>query len=240
MHKIEDKITQVNTRIEKAALAANRNPREITLLAVSKRQTDAQLIAAYQAGLRHFGENYVQEAIAKKERLNLTGAIWHFIGPIQSNKTKSIAEHFSWVHSVDRLKIAQRLNDQRRNELPPLNICLQINIDEESTKSGIAAENIDTLAAAVNQLPNLRLRGLMAIPQPAIHSEQSLAAFKNMKSLFDRLKNTPALANMDTLSMGMSVDIEAAIQQGSTLVRVGTALFGPRAKIINNNSRIIK
>lgn len=228
MHKIQDKITQVTTRIEKAALAANRNPQEITLLAVSKRQPDEHLMAGYEAGLRHFGENYVQEAIAKMERLTMPSAVWHFIGPIQSNKTKTLAEHFGWVHSVDRLKIAQRLSDQRRPEQGPLNVCLQINIDNEATKSGARTEDALEVALAIAELPNLQLRGLMAIPQMTVHPQQSADAFARMKTLLNSLKKHECLAKLDTLSMGMSTDLEAAIEHGSTVVRVGTALFGAR------------
>ncbi|WP_045856032.1 YggS family pyridoxal phosphate-dependent enzyme [Teredinibacter purpureus] len=229
MHNIVDKITEVNTRIEKAALIANRNSQDITLLAVSKRQPDQHLLEAYSAGLRHFGENYVQEAIAKIERLHLKQAIWHFIGPIQSNKTKVIAEHFHWVHSVDRLKIAQRLNDQRNPARGPLNICLQINIDNEANKAGINIEHASELALQMTTLHNLRLRGLMTIPQNSVTPAQSCDAFNRMQTLFQQLKTHQPLAHMDTLSMGMSTDMEPAISQGSTIVRVGTALFGPRS-----------
>jgi len=228
MHNISDKITEVNTRIEKAASAANRNTQEITLLAVSKRQPDDLLLEAYRAGLRHFGENYVQEAVAKIERLRLPNAVWHFIGPIQSNKTKVIADHFHWVHSVDRIKIAQRLSDQRNPISAPLNICLQINIDNEPSKSGSSAEQAEETALQIASMPNLQLRGLMAIPQIASHPQQSADAFQRMRSLYQTLKKHSTLSTMDTLSMGMSTDMEAAIGEGATVVRVGTALFGPR------------
>ncbi|SMF61060.1 hypothetical protein SAMN02745866_03929 [Alteromonadaceae bacterium Bs31] len=236
MHKIFDTINQVNTRIEKAARAAGRNPKEITLLAVSKRQTEDAIKQAYQAGLRDFGENYVQEALAKIERLPLEGICWHFIGPIQSNKTKSIAEHFAWVHSVDRLKIAQRLNNQRHDKLPPLNICLQVNIDDEASKSGFAADEVSEIAQQVVQLPRLRLRGLMAIPQRALNAQQSTDAFKRMHGLLHSLKKQPALTTLDTLSMGMSGDMESAIAEGANIVRVGTALFGARSDTTASNN----
>jgi len=229
MHKIQDRLTQVNTRIEKAALAASRNSQEITLLAVSKRQPDELIREAYTAGQRHFGENFVQEAIAKQERLKLEDAFWHFIGPVQSNKTKTIAEHFSWVHSVDRLKIAQRLSNHRPDSQAPLNVCLQINIDNEATKSGANENDALEMALEIATLPNLRLRGLMAIPQMTVSPAQSNSAFERMKSLFETLKKQDILSTMDTLSMGMSSDLEVAINHGATVVRVGTALFGPRS-----------
>lgn len=228
MHKIQDKITQVTTRIEKAALMAGRNPQEVTLLAVSKRQPDDLLVAAYQAGQRHFGENYVQEAVAKKERLKLAEAVWHFIGPIQSNKAKTIAEHFDWVHSVDRLKVAQRLSDQRSQQLGPINICLQVNIDNENTKSGVHPDEAQALAEQIAILPNVTLRGLMTIPQIAASPSQSTNAFQRMATLFENLKKVATLSHLDTLSMGMSSDLDVAIKCGSTVVRVGTAIFGPR------------
>ncbi len=228
MHKIFDTINQVNTRIDKAARVADRNPSEITLLAVSKRQPDELIRAAYEAGLRDFGENYVQEALAKIERLQLSEARWHFIGPIQSNKTKAIAEHFSWVHSVDRFKIAQRLNDQRRDNMPLLNVCLQVNIDDEASKSGLSVDEVRHLALEVVQLPRLNLRGLMAIPQRTLQAQASVDAFRRMHTLMHTLKSEAALSRMDTLSMGMSSDLEAAIAEGAHVVRVGTALFGPR------------
>jgi len=228
MHKIPHKITQVTTRIETAALDASRNPQDITLLAVSKRQPDAFIKEAYNAGLRHFGENYVQEALAKIERLKLEQAHWHFIGPIQSNKTGHIAEHFDWVHSVDRLKIARRLSEQRNPLKTPLNICLQVNIDNETTKSGVLAQDALSLALEIALLPNLTLRGLMAIPQATFSAKQNADAFSRMHALFERLKKHDSLSNMDTLSMGMSTDLESAIAQGATTVRVGTALFGSR------------
>lgn len=228
MHKIQDNITQVTTRIEKAALMAGRNPQEVTLLAVSKRQADGLLVEAYHAGQRHFGENYVQEAVAKQERLKLAEAVWHFIGPIQSNKTKTIAEHFDWVHSVDRLKAAQRLSDQRPKQLGPINICLQVNIDNENTKSGVHPDEAQALAEQIAAMPNVTLRGLMAIPQVTVSPSQSTSAFERMANLFENLKKVPALSHLDTLSMGMSRDLDVAIKCGSTAVRVGTAIFGPR------------
>ena len=227
MHKMRDKITEVTTRITNAALSANRNPAEITLLAVSKRQSDQKIAAAYAVGLRDFGENYLQEASAKIERLQLADARWHFIGPIQSNKTRAIAEQFDWVHSVDRLKIAQRLN-QQRGPRAPLNLCLQINIDDETNKAGATPDEAEALALKIAALPNICLRGLMVIPLNPNTTANEDCPFLRTRLLFERLKTLPQLANMDTLSMGMSADIETAIAQGATIVRVGTALFGDR------------
>ncbi|WP_018013434.1 YggS family pyridoxal phosphate-dependent enzyme [Teredinibacter turnerae] len=226
MHKIQDRITQVNIRIKNAASNAGRNPQAITLLAVSKRQPNPLIQAAYDAGLRDFGENYLQEAVEKIAVLAMPEARWHFIGPIQSNKTRAIAEHFQWVHSVDRLKIAQRLSEQRSPALPPLQICLQVNIDNEDTKSGVKVTELETLALAVAELPHLQLRGLMTIPATQYTAHNS--PFVRLQTLFERLKKHPQLANMDTLSMGMSGDMEDAIAAGSTQVRIGTALFGER------------
>lgn len=226
MHKIHDRITQVNTRIKNAALTASRNPREITLLAVSKRQPCELIQAAYDAGLRDFGENYLQEALDKRPLLNMPDARWHFIGPIQSNKTRAIAEQFQWVHSVDRFKIAQRLSAQRPPNEAPLNVCLQVNIDNEVSKAGTRVEDVEALALVITELPNIKLRGLMTIPQAESTSDTS--PFLRLKTLLERLKIHPQLANMDTLSMGMSGDLEDAIQNGATLVRIGTALFGAR------------
>jgi pyridoxal phosphate enzyme (YggS family) len=174
--------------------------------------------------VRDFGENYLQEALGKQAELTDLSLIWHFIGPIQSNKTKPIAEHFAWVHSVDRLKIAQRLSEQRPDHLPPLNICLQVNVSGEASKSGCSPEDLPALAAAVAQLPHLRLRGLMAIPEPTDDVAAQRQAFATVRAL----QNSLAIAGLDTLSMGMSHDLEAAVAEGATWVRIGTALFGAR------------
>ena len=183
---------------------------------------------AFDAGQRAFGENYLQEALDKIAALQgkTPGLEWHFIGPIQSNKTRPIAEHFDWVHSVDRLKIAQRLSEQRPEELGPLNICLQVNISAEASKSGLAPEALPEVAAQVAQLPRLRLRGLMAIPAPSDDMKQQRAAFAAVRGLYEQLR-AGGLA-MDTLSMGMSADLEAAVAEGATIVRVGSAIFGAR------------
>jgi pyridoxal phosphate enzyme (YggS family) len=195
----------------------------VGLLAVSKTKPASDLREAFSAGLRDFGENYLQEALGKQTELSDLPLIWHFIGPIQSNKTRAIAENFAWVHSVDRLKIAQRLSEQRPADLPPLNVCIQVNVSGEASKSGCAPEDLPALAQAIIALPNLRLRGLMAIPEPTDDSDEQNAAFAAVRTLQDQL-NLP----LDTLSMGMSHDLEAAIAQGATWVRIGTALFGAR------------
>ncbi|MQU64472.1 YggS family pyridoxal phosphate-dependent enzyme [Pseudomonas sp. FSL R10-1350] len=223
MSTIAGNIAQVEARIRAAAEAVQRDVTSIHLLAVSKTKPAAALREAYAAGIRDFGENYLQEARAKQIELTDLPLSWHFIGPIQSNKTREIAEHFAWVHSVDRLKIAQRLSEQRPADLPPLNICIQVNVSGEASKSGCTPEDLPALAAAIQALPRLTLRGLMAIPEPTeVRAEQD-AAFAKVRSLQQSLN-----MGLDTLSMGMSHDLESAIAQGATWVRVGTALFGAR------------
>ena len=223
MSTIHDNIAKVHARIREAAQASGRDPREVQLLAVSKTKPAADLREAFACGQRDFGENYLQEALAKQTELADLELIWHFIGPIQSNKTKPIAEHFAWVHSVDRLKIAERLSAQRPAHLPPLNICLQVNVSGEASKSGCSPEELTALARAVAELPSLRLRGLMAIPEPTEDRAAQHAAFARLRELRDGLS-----LDLDTLSMGMSHDLEAAIAEGATWVRIGTALFGAR------------
>ncbi|KFJ92449.1 hypothetical protein JF55_06900 [Pseudomonas sp. 1-7] len=223
MSTIAENIAKVGARIREAAQASQRNFADIGLLAVSKTKPAAAIREAHVAGLRDFGENYLQEALEKQTELSDLPLIWHFIGPIQSNKTRPIAEHFDWVHSVDRLKIAQRLSEQRPAHLPPLNICLQVNVSGEDSKSGCSPEALPELAKAVTALPNLRLRGLMAIPEPTDDIAAQHAAFAHLRQLRDELA-----LNLDTLSMGMSHDLEAAIAEGATWVRIGTALFGAR------------
>ena len=223
MSTIAGNIAQVEARIRAAAEAVQRDVTSIHLLAVSKTKPAAALREAYAAGIRDFGENYLQEARAKQVELTDLPLSWHFIGPIQSNKTREIAEHFAWVHSVDRLKIAQRLSEQRPAELPPLNICIQVNVSGEASKSGCTPEDLPALASAIQALPRLTLRGLMAIPEPTeVRAEQD-AAFAKVRSLQQSLN-----MGLDTLSMGMSHDLESAIAQGATWVRIGTALFGAR------------
>ncbi|MBA4242686.1 MAG: YggS family pyridoxal phosphate-dependent enzyme [Pseudomonas sp.] len=223
MSTIAENIAKVGARIREAAQASQRNFADIGLLAVSKTKPADAIREAHAAGLRDFGENYLQEALEKQAALSDLPLIWHFIGPIQSNKTRPIAEHFDWVHSVDRLKIAQRLSDQRPAHLPPLNICLQVNVSFEPSKSGCSPEELPELAQAIAALPNLKLRGLMAIPEPTDDIAAQHAAFARLRQLRDDLG-----LQLDTLSMGMSHDLEAAIAEGATWVRIGTALFGAR------------
>ncbi len=223
MSTIEKNIAKVAARIREAAQAVHRDAATVGLLAVSKTQPAAAIREAFAAGLRDFGENYLQEALDKQVELDDLPLIWHFIGPIQSNKTKAIAEHFDWVHSVDRLKIAQRLSDQRPATLPPLNVCLQVNVSGEASKSGCTPQELRPLAEAVAAMPQLRLRGLMCIPAPTENPAEQRAAFARLRLLRDELA-----LDLDTLSMGMSQDLEAAIAEGATWVRIGTALFGAR------------
>jgi len=198
----------------------------VNLLAVSKSQVAEKLREAYLAGQTAFGENYLQEAINKQSLLEDCNIEWHFIGPIQSNKTTLIAQHFSWIQSVDRLKIAQRLSNARDRNLPPLNICIQINSSHESTKSGVHEQELSTLAHAITELPNLRLRGLMSIPEPTKDTNKQREQFKKVKAAYTRLQTLGF--DIDTLSMGMSNDYMAAIAEGATIVRIGSAIFGAR------------
>ncbi|SFX41979.1 MULTISPECIES: YggS family pyridoxal phosphate-dependent enzyme [unclassified Pseudomonas] len=223
MSTIADNIALVVSRIRAAEQAARRPEHSVQLLAVSKTKPAQALREAYAAGLRDFGENYLQEALGKQAELTDLSLIWHFIGPIQSNKTRAIAEHFAWVHSVDRLKIAQRLSEQRPSGLPPLNICIQVNVSGEASKSGCTPADLPALAHAIDALPRLKLRGLMAIPEPTEDRAAQDAAFAAVQRLQASL-DLP----LDTLSMGMSHDLESAIAQGATWVRIGTALFGAR------------
>lgn len=217
----------VLARIRAAEQRFQRPPGSVRLLAASKTQSPAAIAAIAAAGQTCFGENYVQEALDKMVELATLDLEWHFIGPIQANKTRGIAEHFAWVHGVDRLKIAERLSAQRPDHLPPLNVCLQVNIDREPTKHGLDESAVAEVARAVAALPRLRLRGLMAIPAPAADFAAQRRPLARLRELWERL-NAGGLA-LDTLSMGMTDDLEAAIAEGATLVRVGTALFGPRA-----------
>lgn len=230
MSSITDKIVSVTRRIEKARLQAGRKAQSVRLLAVSKTRHANELREAAAAGQQDFGENYVQEALDKIADLQeIPGLRWHFIGPVQSNKTAQIASAFCWVHSVDRLKIARRLNDQRDPQLPPLNICLQVNIDNEASKSGCTLGELPALAAAVGELTQLSLRGLMAIPDPERGAAKLRESFRAMNNALIQLRQEqPGSGPLDTLSMGMSGDMELAIEEGATWVRVGTAVFGPR------------
>ncbi|TAK66807.1 MAG: YggS family pyridoxal phosphate-dependent enzyme [Betaproteobacteria bacterium] len=228
MSTIESNLQVVRARIATAARAAGRKPGDIALLAVSKAFAAGEVRAAYAAGQREFGENYVQEAVEKIAALPALPLIWHFIGPIQSNKTRAIAEHFDWVHSVAREKIALRLAQARPPKLGPLDICLQVNLSGETSRSGVAADAVSPLAEAVRSLPRLRLRGLMAIPEPSGDIESQRRRFRGLRLLLEQLN--AAGFGLDTLSMGMSQDLEAAVMEGATIVRVGTAIFGERAK----------
>ena len=225
-----ERLANVQSRIRAAAQQVGRDPGEIALLAVSKLQPAEKIRELHAAGQRAFGENYAQEAETKVATLaDLADIEWHLIGPLQSNKTRGIAETMHWVHSVDRLKIAERLSAQRPQELPPLNVCIQVNISGEASKSGVAPDDALALVAAVSSLPRLRVRGLMGMPEPGIGAAATQAQFTMLKTLFSAAsKGAPGL---DTLSMGMSDDLEIAIACGSTMVRVGTALFGARPAI---------
>jgi PLP dependent protein len=227
---VRARLRAVTERIAKAALAAGRDPASVSLVAVSKTFPADAVAAAHAAGQVAFGENYVQEAVEKIETLRTQrGELeWHFIGPIQSNKTRAIAEQFDWVQSIDRLKVAQRLSEQRPPELPSLNVLLQVNISGEGSKSGIAPAEVEALARAVGQLPRLKLRGLMAIPEPEADAARQRVPLAAMRTLFDCLR-AAGLA-IDTLSMGMSADLESAVLEGSTMVRIGTAIFGERER----------
>jgi pyridoxal phosphate enzyme (YggS family) len=224
MTTISQRLKQIRSQISDAELAYNRRPGSVLLLAVSKTKPAEDIAAAYQSGQRHFGENYLQEALRKQQELGAYDITWHFIGPIQSNKTRPLAAHFDWVHSVDSLKIAQRLSDQRPAHLPPLNICLQVNISDEQTKSGIALAELPQLYEQIARLPNLKLRGVMAIPAPQQDFEQQRQPYKALYQAVAELKRP----ELDTFSFGMTGDLKAAIAEGSTIVRIGTALFGER------------
>jgi pyridoxal phosphate enzyme (YggS family) len=227
MTTIASNLHSVRERIARACAAAGRDVNEVTLLPVAKTFGADAVREAFAAGETAFGENYIQEAVEKQALLGDLAIAWHCIGPIQSNKTRLVAEHFDWAHTIDRPKIAQRLAEQRPAGRPPLNVCLQVNIDGGATKSGIAPGDALALAREVAALPRLRLRGLMTIPEPAEAFEAQLAVHRRARALFDELR--AAGLPLDTLSMGMTADLEAAIHAGSTMVRIGTAIFGTRA-----------
>lgn len=224
-------LIELRKRIGAAEQKYGRLPGSVKLLAVTKTKLIKDIYPAIDCGQTDFAENYVQEAIGKITAINDSRLIWHFIGPIQSNKTRAIAEHFHWVHSLDRAKIALRLNDLRPDHLPPLNICIQINICNEQSKSGILPDALRELLKVCTALPRLRLRGLMALPVPSENFDQQRAPFRRLRELFDELHSSQP--GLDTLSMGTSHDMEAAIAEGSTMVRIGTALFGPRDHLLN-------
>jgi pyridoxal phosphate enzyme (YggS family) len=226
METIAERLKSVQITIEQSTLDAHRPSNTVKLLAVSKTKPVSDIVLAYEAGQRLFGENYVQEGVEKIKALgSLDDIEWYFIGPLQSNKTRLVAEHFDWVQAIDRLKIAQRLNDQTA---PPkiLNLCIQVNIDDDANKAGIGVNEINDFAKAITELPNLRLRGLMTIPKANQSEAEQTASFAHMSALFESLKKQ--YASVDTLSMGMSGDTQNAINNGSTMVRVGTAIFGSR------------
>lgn len=223
---IHDALKNVREQIRLAALEYRRVPEEITLLAVSKTRTVEEIREAVAAGQYRFGENYLQEALEKIRILDDPALEWHFIGPLQSNKTRPVAEHFAWVHGVDRLKLAERLSDQRPADQPPLNVCLQVNVSAEASKSGCTLDELPELAHAVMRLPHLRLRGLMTIPAPADGLAEQRRPFRILREAGERLQAEGL--PLDTLSMGMSDDLQAAIAEGSTLLRIGTAIFGVR------------
>lgn len=227
MTRIAENLAAVRARITQACHGAGRSPDTVDLIAVSKTQPVAAVAEARAAGQMDFGENYLQEALGKIASLPRHNLRWHFIGPIQSNKTRDIAEHFDWVHTVDRLRIAERLSAQRPQQLEPLQVCVQVNISAEESKSGCAPTDALALCTTISRLPNLQLRGLMAIPAPVAPGLDAGAPFQKLRQLRDDLARTGL--QLDTLSAGMSDDLEAAIAQGSTMVRIGTAIFGSRS-----------
>ena len=227
MQNIAQNLTQVRTELQAMAIRHGRSPDSVALLAVSKLQTAVAIRAAAACGQRDFGESYVQETVAKLDQLTDLPLIWHFIGPVQSNKTRLIAHHFDWVHSVDREKIARRLAEARTNHATPLNVCLQVNTSGEATKAGAPPEAVPDLARCIAALPGLRLRGLMTLPEPMPDFPAQRAGFRRLRDLFTDLRN--AGFDLNTLSMGTTSDMEAAIAEGATIVRIGTGIFGARA-----------
>lgn len=224
MDTVAERFQHIRSQIRHAISIAGRPRDSVQLLAVSKTKPASDIAILYRLGQRHFAENYLQEALIKQQQLAAFNITWHFIGPIQSNKTRLIATHFAWVHSVDRLKIAQRLSEQRPAHLPALNICLQVNISEESSKSGVSLDALPELVDAVSHLPHLRLRGVMAIPEPESNYAKQRQPYRRLYQAVQQL-NRPEL---DSYSFGMSGDLKAAIMEGATMVRIGTALFGER------------
>lgn len=225
---IQQNLHDVQSRIQHAEQQYGRGVDTVKLLAVSKTVSAENIRIAYQAGQQSFGENYLQEALAKQQLLSDLNIEWHFIGHVQSNKTRSIAEHFAWVHTISRVDIAARLSKQRPPHLPPLNLCIQVNIGGESSKDGILPEEVMRLGSQIINLPNLRWRGLMTIPAPTTDEKQQRHQFAELRALFESLK--VIYPTLDTLSMGMSADLEAAVAEGATIVRIGTAIFGERGK----------
>jgi len=226
MSKLHDNLQTVGASVKKHAERYQRKSTEIQLLAVSKRHSAEKIEEAFKLGQKSFGENYVQELLEKAESLSHLDIEWHFIGPLQSNKTKPIAKTVSWVHTIDRLKIAERLSKQRSEDLDPLNICLQVNISNEASKSGVLIDEVEPLATEVSKLPQIKLRGLMVIPAPETDFNKQRVEFAKLADLKDTLNKKGF--KLDTLSMGMSNDMEAAIAEGATIIRIGTAIFGSR------------
>ena len=224
--QLNDNITNLLERVRRRSQKSQFGNSDILVLAVSKTRPAEDIEAAYACGLLDFGENYLQEALSKIQALQALPLVWHYIGPIQSNKTRAIAENFSWVHTVDRAKIARRLSEQRPEGLPPLQVCLQVNISGEASKSGVTLAELPALAAAVAELPKLKLRGLMCIPAPSKADADQRAPYRTMRESLEELSQQ--LPGLDTLSMGMSADMDAAIDEGATIIRIGTAIFGPR------------
>jgi PLP dependent protein len=229
MSNITKNLQEITNLLKESCIKCHRDEREVTVLAVSKGQPAQKLTMAWAAGVGCFGENYLQEALTKITDLSEIEPQWHFIGTIQANKTKLIAEHFSWVHTVDSLRVASRLSSHREGITSPLNLCIQVNIDGEAGKSGVARTEVSELANAVVRLPNLRLRGLMVLPRPRNNFVEQREPFRRTAQLLQKLKNSSRdLASLDTLSMGMTNDMTAAIYEGATIVRIGTGIFGPR------------
>lgn len=228
MTSISERLQAVTERLHAAENAAGRASGSVSLVAVSKTQPAEAIREAHAAGQRAFGENYLQESLEKMAALADLPLEWHFIGPIQSNKTRPIAEHFAWVHGVDRLKIAQRLSDARPENMPPLDICIEVNVSGEESKGGVSPAEVKTLADAIVKLPRIRLRGLMSIPEPTDDIALQHRQFRMLREHFEALNASGH--TLDTLSMGMSEDFPVAIAEGATIVRIGTAIFGPRAK----------
>ncbi|MDH5352883.1 MAG: YggS family pyridoxal phosphate-dependent enzyme [Gammaproteobacteria bacterium] len=226
MQNIEKNLIDINHQIESAALEFKRDPKDISLLAVSKKKPTEDIRGAYACGQRDFGENYLQEALEKVEELSDLNIVWHFIGAVQSNKTRPLAQNFHWVHCIDRLKTAKRLSEQRPQSMPPLNLCIQVNVDQEASKAGVRLDEVDQLAEKIAELPAIRLRGLMAIPAPQADFDSQRKPFAQLRQALERLNHKGL--DCDTLSMGMTHDMDAAIAEGATVVRIGTAIFGER------------
>jgi pyridoxal phosphate enzyme (YggS family) len=226
MSSIAQSLEKIRNRVTVLERRYGRAPGDVRVLAVSKTKPPQAVLAAAEAGQREFGENHVQDALTKLDALEHLDLVWHFIGPIQSNKTRVVASRFDWVHSIDRAKIARRLNEQRPGNLAPLNVCIQVNVSGESSKSGVQANQVDELIQVVSELPRLRLRGLMTLPSPCDDLDEQRRPFAELRGILEA-QNATGLG-LDTLSMGMTNDMEAAIAEGATIVRIGTAIFGPR------------